>query len=293
MCEDFALEQRTAARAVSYFDRYVSKVSDINRSEQGLRKKRVQLLAMTCVLIAAKFSEVKMPGLDDLCAVAQDKFSKGELKAMELETLRVLQWELHAVTPHDALQQLAVVINLSPEADKLLLDHAEFFVDTSYYEVRRAPGRPPPPSPSTRATYHGAHAAGLACPATLLCGSPPPHHHVHLSASAPSQYKTLPFPPLVIAASSLLCAWAHLGNVEPLTSHLPLLSAHCLASERDLTQCQRIIHDYFCKTFPRQAEAAEKRRQAALAANGPDRACSCSSPDTVMDAMQSLETVVE
>ena len=158
MCEDFALEQRTAGRAVSYFDRYVSKVSDINRSEQGLRKKRVQLLAMTCVLIAAKFSEVKMPGLDDLCAVAQDKFSKGELKAMELETLRVLQWELHAVTPHDALQQLAVVTNLSPEADKPLLDHAEFFVDTSYYEVRRAPGRPPPTPPK-----HSRHVPRCTC----------------------------------------------------------------------------------------------------------------------------------
>ena len=186
---------------------------------------------------------------------------------MELEALGMLQWKLHTVTPHAALQQLAILTDLASEADKPLLEHAEFFVDMSYYEVRAA--RHP-----------------FFSHAFPFCHSP-------LSASAPSQYKTLPFPPLVIAASSLLCAWAHLGDVESLTSHLPLLSTHCQASKRDLMQCQRIMHDYFCKTFPRQAEAAEKRRQAALAAKGPDRACSCSSPDTVMDAMRSLETVVE
>jgi len=133
VCEDFALEPRTAGLAVTYFDRCVSSLG-----EQGLRKKRLQLLAMTCVLIAAKFSEVKMPGLEDLCEVAQNKFSKEELRAMELETLRVLQWKLYTVTPHAALQQLVILTDLASEADKPLLEHAEFFVDMSYYEVRAA-----------------------------------------------------------------------------------------------------------------------------------------------------------
>ena len=132
MCEDFSLQTQTAGVAVSYFDRYVSMVG-----EKGLCKKSVQLLAITCVLIASKFSEIKMPGLDDLCEVAHNKYSKAELKAMELETLRVLKWELHAVTPHDALQQLSIATNLA-EAGKPFLDHAEFFIDMSYYEVRPA-----------------------------------------------------------------------------------------------------------------------------------------------------------
>ena len=55
-----SLQTQTAGVAVSYFDRYVSKVD-----EKGLCQKSVQLLAITCVLIAAKLSEIKMPGLDD------------------------------------------------------------------------------------------------------------------------------------------------------------------------------------------------------------------------------------
>ena len=269
VCEDFSLQTQTAGLAVSYFDRYVSKVG-----EKGLCKKRVQLLAITTVLIAAKFSEIKMPGLDDLCEVAQNKYSKPELKSMELETLRVLQWELHAVTPHDALQQLAIVTNVSSETSKPFLDHAEFFIDMSYYEVRPAPRVAPPPAP-----LHSA-------PPASRCRFPPPSRLSPLTPCVPpppSQYKSLSFPPLVIAAASLLCAWAHLGNVKALKAHLPKLGQLCRASEHDLMKCQKILQEYFNKTFPQAAEAAEKYRQAALAVNRPGT----SSPDTVMAALDS------
>jgi len=128
VCEDFGLMTQTAGLAVSYFDRFLSKTE-----RQGLDKHRVQLLAITCTLIAAKFSEIKMPSLDDLCEVAHDKYSKAQLKEMELETLRVLHWELHAVTPHAALEQLAVIMNHTEDQSKTFLEHAEFFIDMSYY----------------------------------------------------------------------------------------------------------------------------------------------------------------
>ena len=115
-----------------YFDRFLSK-----GEQRGLDKNRVQLLAITCTLIAAKFFEIKMPGLDDLCEVANSKYSTEQLKQMELEVLSELQWELNAVTPHAALEQLAVVINLAER--KRFLEHAEFFIDMSYYEVAHAP----------------------------------------------------------------------------------------------------------------------------------------------------------
>jgi hypothetical protein len=86
-----------------------------------------------------------MPSLDDLCEVAHDKYTKAQLKEMELECLRVLQWELHAVTPHAALEQLAIIMNHTEEESKPFLEHAEFFIDMSYYEVRCSP--PPLPRP--------------------------------------------------------------------------------------------------------------------------------------------------
>ena len=39
---------------MSYFDRFLSRVEG-----RGLEKQRVQLLAVTCTLLAAKFAEVK------------------------------------------------------------------------------------------------------------------------------------------------------------------------------------------------------------------------------------------
>ena len=163
---------QTAGLAVTYFDRYLSKM------EVGLVKQRVQLMALTCTLIAAKFSETKMPSLGDLCELAHGLFTKAQLKETELETLRVLQWELHTVTPHAALEQLAVITNHTDDQSKTFLEHAEFFIDMSYYMVRSPPllnylrlldspvRKPPPlPPPSAPACYTMASPALLPLPA--------------------------------------------------------------------------------------------------------------------------------
>ena len=165
---------QTAGLAVSYFDRFLSK-----SERQGLDKHRVQLLAITCTLIAAKFSEIKMPSLDDLCEVAHDKYSKAQLKEMELETLRVLHWELHAVTPHAALEQLAVIMNHTEDQSKTFLEHAEFFIDMSYYVVSSSPVpghldplRPALPFPRTPLLASMFSPASLGHPPTAKAPSP-------------------------------------------------------------------------------------------------------------------------
>lgn len=145
MCEDFSLQTQTAGLAISYFDRFVSRT-------RGVDKERVHLLAITCTLLAAKFSELKMPGLDDLCVVVGQKHTKAQLKAMEMEVLAVLRWELHAVTPRAALEQLAILVHHTGPHAKPFLEHAEFFIDMSYYEARASlpaltPSTPLTPSP--------------------------------------------------------------------------------------------------------------------------------------------------
>ena len=120
---------QTAGLAVTYFDRFLSKTGG------ALAKQRVQLLALTCTLIASKFYDIGMTSFDDLCEVAGGKYTKAQLKEMELETLRVLGFELHAVTPHAALEQLAIAIEHTDEQSKSVHEHAEFFIDMSYYMV--------------------------------------------------------------------------------------------------------------------------------------------------------------
>ena len=81
----------------------------------------------------------------------------------------MLQWELHAVTPHAALEQLAVITNHTDDLSKTFLEHAEFFIDMSYYVVRFPPESPsmgspvrdplplPPPSAPASFTIAGIH----------------------------------------------------------------------------------------------------------------------------------------
>ena len=208
VCEDFALQTQTAGLAVSYFDRYVSGVG-----ATGLCKARVQLLAITCLMIAAKFVEIMMPGLDDLCEIAHNKYSKEELKSMELETLGVLRWELRAVTPHDALQQLAIVADLSSsEAGTSVLQHAEFFVDMSYYEVCAPPaaGRAGPPTagPPTARRPHPPPPHRTP-PTARRPRAPPAARRAPPAARRPRAYTTRPAPHSLVSAS------------HPLTSSLP------------------------------------------------------------------------
>ena len=138
MFEDFGLQTRTAGLAVSYFDRCASVKGNVV-------KQQVELLAIMCALIAAKLIEVKMPCLDDLCEMTQNTYSKSELKSTELEIVRALQWELHTVSPFDVLDELAIAIRLAvcephgpilADDHKCFLDHAEFFVDMSFYEYK-------------------------------------------------------------------------------------------------------------------------------------------------------------
>ena len=164
---------QTAGLAMSYFDRFLSK------TQGRLVKQRVQLTALTCTLLAAKFSEIKMPALDDLCEVAHGKYSKAQLKECELEIIRVLQWELHAVTPHAALEQFAIVINLTDEQTKSYLEHAEFFIDMSYYVVSSSPVpghldplRPALPFPRTPLLASMFSPASLGHPPTAKAPSP-------------------------------------------------------------------------------------------------------------------------
>jgi hypothetical protein len=214
ICEDFGLRTQTAGLAVSYFDRYMSAVCTQVRMDSH----KVQKLAIVVTLIASKFAEVKMPGIDDLCDMAQNKYKKAELKAQEMDILNQLGWHVHAITPHAVLEQLVVILGLERHAEgaKCVIQHAEFFIDMSYYE-----------------------------------------------------YHIVGFPPLVVAAASLLCGWAHLGAEKTEIDHVPILCRLCHVSPDMMYRCKGILEEYFETAFP---QTAEERN--------------CVSPDSVMQSLQ-------
>lgn len=126
--QDFGLSRSTVGLAVTYYDSFVFHSSGQHDS---------QLVSLTCTRLAAKFSEMQMPAVEDLCELARTtrgciELSEPQVTAMEVEILRVLKWQLNVVTAWTALAQLEVIFCDEVEA----FQQAELFVELSYYEPR-------------------------------------------------------------------------------------------------------------------------------------------------------------
>eukprot|EP00947_MAST-08B_sp_MAST-8B-sp1_P003609 g3609.t1 len=96
MCEagdEFNLNNSTMHVAVNLLDRVL----------QGtvVARNRYQLVAMCCIIIAAKYEEVEeaVPTPADMTEYAQGVFTIDHLISMEVIILNKLKWELRAITP--------------------------------------------------------------------------------------------------------------------------------------------------------------------------------------------------
>ena len=92
------------------------------------------VIASTCLLVAAKFSDLKLPPISQLeklhnANVATDEY-KASLKMLELDILRELRWKLHVPLPHAFVEHFRT---LCPDADfsNLIYDRVLFFIDLS------------------------------------------------------------------------------------------------------------------------------------------------------------------
>jgi len=109
VAEDFGLNQQTAALAMNYFDRYCSAlVAD----HQSIPRERVQLLSMTCLMMASKLLDRHTPSIDDMCKIAQHIYAPDQFRAQELEILNRLNWSLHVPMPHTFLPMLLRIADM-------------------------------------------------------------------------------------------------------------------------------------------------------------------------------------
>ncbi|OQU89444.1 hypothetical protein SORBI_3002G190700 [Sorghum bicolor] len=87
----------TAYLAVNYMDRFLS-LHRLPQEEDGWA---MQLLAVTCLSLAAKMEETLVPSLLDLQVEGTSRydFDPGTVGRMELIVLTALNWRLRSVTP--------------------------------------------------------------------------------------------------------------------------------------------------------------------------------------------------
>lgn len=119
----------TVGLAMCYFDRFLSAVP--------VDKAEVQLVAVACVLVAAKFGERRMPALADLEFVCQGKYNADDIRRAECDVIKKLNWQLHAVTPHMFCAHFLRAAVHQPARAAIVFRHAEFFVDLSFYGAQR------------------------------------------------------------------------------------------------------------------------------------------------------------
>ena len=86
VAEEYKLHLETLFLSVSYTDACIQKLR-IERSE-------LQLLGVTCVLIAAKYEEIYAPQLSDLCYITDNSYTQSQIVAMERRVLECLEFTL-------------------------------------------------------------------------------------------------------------------------------------------------------------------------------------------------------
>eukprot|EP00457_Paulinella_chromatophora_P007926 gb/GEZN01007952.1/.p1 GENE.gb/GEZN01007952.1/~~gb/GEZN01007952.1/.p1 ORF type:complete len:407 (-),score=34.21 gb/GEZN01007952.1/:225-1445(-) len=142
MCEvgeEFHFSTTTTHMATKYLDRLLGTLD--------VPKVRIQLVAMACILVAAKFDEPDemLPTLEDLNECAESAYTKDLIRDMESMVLKHLKWDLGVIVP---LHFLSLWIDagavfpddrvsgepVSKRCVKYLLKYVDFFADLGQQE---------------------------------------------------------------------------------------------------------------------------------------------------------------
>ncbi|XP_010271484.1 PREDICTED: putative cyclin-A3-1 isoform X2 [Nelumbo nucifera] len=86
VAEEYKLVPDTLYLTVSYIDRFLS--------SHALNRQRLQLLGVSCMLIASKYEEISPPHVEDFCYITDNTYTKEEVVKMESDVLNLLKFEM-------------------------------------------------------------------------------------------------------------------------------------------------------------------------------------------------------
>ncbi|XP_072998464.1 cyclin-A1-4-like isoform X3 [Typha latifolia] len=120
VAEEYRLVPDTLYLTVNYIDRYLSG-NEINRQ-------RLQLLGVSCMLIAAKYEEICAPQVEEFCYITDNTYFKDEVLQMEAAVLKYLRFEMTAPTAKCFLRRFVRVAQVCDEAPLLQLEFLANYV---------------------------------------------------------------------------------------------------------------------------------------------------------------------
>jgi len=125
--DSYGITQDTITVACNYMDRYLSQVS----TKMGI----LQLIAMGAIFVAAKLHETYPISMTELRDLADGIYLESDIKLMELELLRIIDWKLNPVTPQCFVNHIVQYI---PNVDlrSSIIEESAGFLDVIIPEYR-------------------------------------------------------------------------------------------------------------------------------------------------------------
>lgn len=123
---EFRVVSDTLFLAVSFLDRYLSMVP----TERG----NLQLVGVTCLLIACKYEEIYAPQVDDFVRITDDSYTRDEVIQMEEHILELLDFELTQPTAKTFVRRFVQAAIAGRLPDQRLEHLCAYFVELALCE---------------------------------------------------------------------------------------------------------------------------------------------------------------
>jgi len=123
--EEYKLCSQTLFLTVRYIDRLLSVVS--------VHRTKLQLVGITCMLLASKYEEIYPPSVDDFVYISDNTYSRDEVLRMETVLLNSLKFSLTNATTWEFARRFAAACGLDKRTSALVNYITESFLQESQY----------------------------------------------------------------------------------------------------------------------------------------------------------------
>ncbi|EPS69458.1 hypothetical protein M569_05308, partial [Genlisea aurea] len=112
--EAYKLVPDTLYLTTNLIDRYLS--------ENYMEKQKLELLGLTCMLIASKYEEICAPRVEEFCFVTDNSLTKEEVMKMESQVLNFLKFQVSVPTTKKFLRRFIQAAKVSYEEPSMELE---------------------------------------------------------------------------------------------------------------------------------------------------------------------------
>jgi len=121
VAQEYKLRKETLFNAINYADRFLQKHENIQRNF-------LQLIGITCILIAAKYEEIEVPRVDELVYITDSTYDSKQILETEKIILDDLDYDLTVST---IVTFLPLYVEVAKITDEVIHWHTQLLADLS------------------------------------------------------------------------------------------------------------------------------------------------------------------